>query len=198
MGFPKANIIGQVFDRLTVVSFSHSDGNYQAYWKCDCVCGRQATARISMLRNGHVRSCGCLSRASHSGSVVELSAWKRMIRRCRDPRDAVYSHYGGRGISVCERWNEYESFYADMGARPGTGYSLDRIDVNGNYEPSNCRWADTKTQARNKRNSLFTEETAMQVRWLCRDGGFQTRQVADAFGVPIWAVRRVAAGETWS
>jgi hypothetical protein len=84
----------------------------------------------------------------------EYMAWSSMLRRCYGVSSPKYRHYGGRGIAVCERWREnYEAFLADVGRRPERGYSIDRIDVNGNYEPRNVRWADAKTQRHNRRDA---------------------------------------------
>ena len=91
--------------------------------------------------------------SSHARRTAEYNSWRQMRQRCNDPNNKHYKHYGGRGINVCDRWNEYENFLADMGRRPAK-HSLDRIDVNGNYEPDNCRWADSYTQRHNQRRRL--------------------------------------------
>jgi hypothetical protein len=90
--------------------------------------------------------------AAHVKRTPEYNAWRLMRQRCNDPKNKHFAHYGGRGIKVCERWNIYENFLADMGRRPEK-HSLDRIDVDGNYEPENCRWADAITQRNNQRRS---------------------------------------------
>lgn len=98
--------------------------------------------------------------------TLEYRSWKHMKGRCYNLRDNRYPEYGGRGISICPQWEaSFETFYHDMGAAPGEGYSLDRIDVNGNYEPSNCRWADTLTQARNKRKARNNTSGTTGVFW---------------------------------
>lgn len=93
-----------------------------------------------------------------ASSYIEYSPWSAMIQRCLNPSCRAYPQYGGRGITVCDRWrNSFEDFLADIGPRPGMDYSIDRIDVNGNYEPGNCRWATSKTQNRNRRNNRLIE-----------------------------------------
>ena len=102
-----------------------------------------------------------------------VSIWKNMKRRCRDPKDARYKDYGGRGISVCQRWLSFQHFINDMGPRPSLKHSIDRIDNNGNYEPSNCRWADYKTQAANSRRAkllTINGETCTIGEWARRVG----------------------------
>jgi hypothetical protein len=133
------------------------------------------------------------------GRSPEYSTWHAMVRRCTNPRCDSYPHYGGRGIRVCERWqSSFEAFLADMGPRPA-GTTIDRIDVNGNYEPSNCRWADNKTQRTNQRRPRglkLDSTTAETIRVLVREGGAK-RAVARRFGISPKSVRNICAGKTW-
>lgn len=128
-------------------------------WCCRCDCGTEVVVPGPSLRRGQSRSCGCLTRkhdaytARHNKPTPEYSAWSAMISRCTNPKCASYRSHGARGIRVCERWQTAANFLADMGPRPSPHHSLDRIDNNGHYEPSNCRWATREQQHRNKRNN---------------------------------------------
>jgi hypothetical protein len=139
--------------------------------RCLCDCGQETNTRLDGLRAGTAQSCGCLRNEvnaerlrTHGMSAVdggkaspEYRAWGNMIQRCHNPNNAAYHNYGGRGIEVCDRWrNSFKAFLEDMGCRPGPGYSIDRIDVNGNYEPGNCRWATAKVQRANQRTRTPT------------------------------------------
>lgn len=157
---------GDVFTRLTVVSRAHSDKHGYIHWNCICECGAEKTVCSHELRSGKTKSCGCIrftprthghTQTSNGKRITpEYQAWIDMRRRCSNRKHVSYDIYGGRGISVCEKWSSFEMFYEDMGPRPD-GMSLDRIDVNGNYEPNNCRWATQTQQSRNRRNNRFVE-----------------------------------------
>ena len=131
---------------------------------CICACGTERVLVSSRVRIGRSQSCGCLgnellstTRKLHGKSLtVEYCAWYNSRLRCNNPECPGYDNYGGRGISMCSRWSEnFENFLSDVGHRPGKGYSLDRIDVNGNYEPGNVRWATWEQQANNKRSNVL-------------------------------------------
>jgi hypothetical protein len=151
-----------------------------------CDCGKEKVIRIKNVKSGNTQSCGCIAREvlmnrsiTHGLTIShprEYRAWKEMRLRCSNEHDVDWKDYGGRGISVCDRWQHGdgkmsapECFVLDMGRRPPRT-SLDRIDVNGNYEPENCRWADAKQQASNKRTNVFIDfrgETHTITEW-CR------------------------------
>lgn len=138
-------------------------------WRCRCDCGVEKLVHGQKLRERLTLSCGCLrhelarARITHGQSrsghrTPEYQAWKGLISRCENPKNKCFDDYGGRGIVVCKRWREsFEAFFSDMGPRPLTKISLDRIDVDGPYSPKNCRWATAIEQARNKRTNCRIE-----------------------------------------
>jgi transposase len=119
-----------------------------------------------------------------------------MLNRCTSPTSNGWERYGGRGISVCDRWRSFENFLADMGERP-PGTSIDRIDVNGNYEPGNCRWATETTQQRNRRSTKLTEETARAICAAYLAGEGSQSQLAKRFGVTKGLISQVVTGNVW-
>jgi hypothetical protein len=133
-----------------------------------CQCGATKVILVDSVKRGHTRSCGCLLRKwaaemgsknithgehRNGGKTVEYKTWRNIRSRCTNPNYEHFNRYGGRGITVCVRWQTFVNFLADMGRRPGPEYSLDRINNDGNYEPTNCRWATRKEQNRNTRRN---------------------------------------------
>src|SRR5690606_36633953 len=129
-------------------------------WLCLCDCGNEKSVRADSLVSGRILSCGCYHKEAVSqrtrthglSNTLEYHIWENMIQRCTNPNHLAFGYYGGRGITVCDRWrNDFTAFINDMGPRPSNCYSVDRIDVNKGYEPGNCRWATRETQMRNTR-----------------------------------------------
>lgn len=171
------DVTGQQFARLTAIERGPDHftpkGLLVVRWRCRCECGKETLVPSADLRNGKVRSCGCLARdlsAERCRSARNLSrehghrnsaegvagtrtyrSWRMMLVRCYDPKHENYEYYGGRGIRVCDRWrSSFALFLEDMGERP-EGKTLDRENGDGNYEPGNCRWATPTEQASNRR-----------------------------------------------
>lgn len=156
--------IGQRFGRLLILSEVRKSPGH-AHFTCQCDCGRITMGRDDHIRHGRKRSCGCLNeelkkaRVKHGGVLgnpQEYRVWCGLRSRCLNSSNPAFSRYGGRGIKVCERWNDFANFLADMGPRP-PGKSLDRINNDGDYEPRNCRWATAKEQSRNRRSNVVLE-----------------------------------------
>lgn len=170
------DLTGQKFNHLTAVKIAQRN---PLYWECVCDCGNTTLVRPSNLTRGQVKSCGCIH---HRGNPTHNQCYTRVyriyakiLRRCFAKDDYAYSRYGGRGITMCEEWKNsfdefskwaYENGYNDT-------LTIDRIDNNGDYSPSNCRWVDVYTQANNKRNNnyiTFEGRTQTLAQW-CREVG---------------------------
>lgn len=153
----RRNYVGQTFGRWTVIA----PGSGRT-WICRCSCGQEKEVHHNALRSGNSRSCGCLRRETdearsnratrnHVVHKLEYQSWFAMIQRCTNPKNKGYARYGGRGIKVCERWKTFTTFLADVGPRPTPQHTIDRFpDKDGDYEPSNVRWATPTEQANNK------------------------------------------------
>lgn len=176
----KVDLNGMVFGRLTVLSFAGHliEGTKQRkrrLWCCQCECGKTVNVPTSNLTSGNSTSCGCMRFGGKPGNpthgqsrTFEHRVWKGMRQRCLNPLNAVYRDYGGRGIRICERWDSFENFLADMGPVPGPKHSIERKDPNGNYEPDNCVWLPKRRQSRNRRDTIrlaFNGETKPLIEW---------------------------------
>lgn len=157
--------IGMVFNFLTVFQKGEPSKAGHPQWGCLCICGKPTTKRQSQLIAGTTTSCGCMREGNRLPKITkhgwygtpEYSAWSSMKKRCFNYADKNYQNYGGRGIKVCDRWLKFENFIADMGKRPSPEHSLERVNNDGNYEPSNCKWATRTEQGRNRRTCTMVE-----------------------------------------
>lgn len=176
----RTEFVPEVFGRLTTLgpAFLLRDGGRRnAYQVCECACGAQTVICVYRLQKGDTQSCGCLRREA-SGTPThgrtrtpEYRTWADMKSRCDNANIVCNDLYGGQGIGYCDRWKKFSNFFADMGLRPSRLHTLDRFpDLNGNYEPSNCRWATPQEQANNRRtNRMITigDKTDSLANW-CR------------------------------
>lgn len=191
------DMTGKTFGKWLVIQRASRPRGYRwagAFWLCACDCGNYAIKHGAALRRGLGQSCSeCFKARAHirRGSPTEAS-WRGMWERCTNPNHAHYARYGGRGIKVCEVWGDIDAFVADMGIRPA-GMSIDRIDNDGGYDPSNCRWADATTQARNRSNFKLSDDDVACIRLRLNSGEFQ-RVVAESFGVSRSHVCNIGLG----
>jgi len=196
---PRQLEAGTVFGLLMVTGATTRDARRRLLWVCRCECGSHTAASSSDLRSGRVVSCGCkrlsmlrTSNLRHGGTHTRtFSIWKDMHRRCFNRNCAAFPNYGGRGITICDRWREFPAFLADMGPCP-SGLSIERIDVNGNYEPQNCRWASRHTQARNTRRTVLVEYRGERMALIdaCSLAGLPYATVRDRIRLLKWPVEQ--------
>ena len=192
------NYIGRVFERWTVTSavFRKAlEGQKHSYVCVVCACGSEKEVRLSAIKSGTSKSCGCLAQELKSaqkihpaGSKKSYSIWHAMKNRCENVAYHGYSRYGGRGITICERWHTFSNFYSDMG-NPPEGLQLDRIDNNLGYNPENCRWVTAKENNRNKSSNIRIDVNGIPISLMV---------LADTYGLDAKALRqRHIRGDTY-
>ena len=209
------DLTGQRFGKLTVLQRDTSKPighDCATYWLCKCDCGNECSVPAAHLRKGQTKSCGCMRAIvssklhfMHGMSHTRIhNIWCDMNKRCNNSNASHYEYYGGRGIKVCDRWKSFENFYDDMIGTYSDGLTIDRINVDGNYEPSNCRWITMEDQARNKRTNIMITidgETMCLAEW-CRKFNLEYKTIRyrisnlkwtpeEALKTPIGGRRRV-------
>lgn len=181
------------YGMLTFVETAGTNRHGKSLWRMRCTCGKDAVVIASQVKSGHTKSCGC---ARHHGNnrthgkrkTREYTIWCNIKARCQNPKHPSFHNYGGRGISLCEQWESFETFLADVGTAPTTKHTLDRIDNNAGYMPANVRWATRVTQTRNMRVNVN----------VCIDGAVKClHDWCKLYGISAGAVyRRMGKGES--
>ena len=199
------DLTGKRFGKLVVIKISRKDNNRQYYWICQCDCGNTKEVLGNNIKRELTTSCGCIHKemmrknkyglTHNMTGTVEHKAWDSMKQRCNNPNN---HNYGKRGIVVCNRWlTSFENFYEDMGSKPGQKYTLERINNNGNYEPSNCKWATTLEQNRNMRsNKIKNINEANDIRKLYKKG-ISVKELADSYNCCIDNIKAIIENKNW-
>lgn len=201
-----AQMIGLKVGKLTVVAVGDITKRRAQKLVCRCECGTERQTEAYKIATGRVHSCGCVRPGMRKDrpfvGTSEHNSWRAMRNRCNQPSHEHYKYYGGRGIKVCERWDSFENFLADMGERP-KGRTLDRVDTNGNYEPGNCRWATPTEQVRNQRPKTpcgafrkLRENEVREIKILLSHGVSMAR-LAAKFGVSAKAIYSIKTLKSW-
>jgi len=209
--------IGEVFTRLTVINDTgkKNKSNHRILL-CECECGNYYEISTGNLRSTRIKSCGCLRKENSSkraknrkgklhpaykhGKNCKNSktyrSWFNMKQRCINPNTFYFKNYGGRGIMICERWMVFENFLADMGECP-KGMSIDRINNDGHYEPSNCKWSTRKEQARNSKQAKLNKDEVEKIRILLTTTNLLQRQIAKMFNVKQATISQIKREKIW-
>lgn len=178
------DLTGQTFNQLTALSYVSMSAHNGSCWLWQCTCGKHKIIFGSSVKTGNTKSCGCLQakivgnmRRTHGlagkNRTLEYHSWASMIQRCTNTNEREYFRYGGRGITVCKRWRSFENFLADMGERPSSLHTIERINNDAGYSPENCKWATKAEQNRNMRRNrwiTWNDETLCMTDWAARLG----------------------------
>lgn len=203
------DLTGQTVGRLTVIGPDPlSVKEKQKRWICLCSCGKKVSVFTGNLRRNHTKSCGCLlieqrrkaniihGNCPHRNPTRTYSCWQRVLGRCYNPKNKDWKYYGEKGITVCDKWkNDFREFLKDMGECP-KGLEMDRINSDGNYEPSNCRWANETVQSRNRSIIKLSMQKARDIRLLCQ-AGFTLLLVGKVFGVSKQIISKIKNNLLW-
>ena len=188
--------VGQVFGRLQIVGLASVDSTKRKVFKCACVCGKEVNILGVSISYGTSRSCGCLRIGSHNTHGMSETRvhciWQNMNSRCGNKNSPWYKYYGGRGITICQEWKDFETFFADMG-HPPTGFTLERVDNDAGYSKSNCRWASRAEQGHNRSGLVMSWDSVNAVRGSSKP----RRLLAEELGVSLSTIAGVLANRTW-
>lgn len=203
------DLTGQRFGRLTVLSRDVEKKGNAVCWLCLCDCGKMVVIRGGCLKSKNTQSCGCLNKEkimttntthghrSMGGCSRTYRSYYNMINRCTNSNDKRYLDYGGRGITICQRWlDSFENFLEDMGECPGR-LTIDRIDNDKGYEPGNCRWTTMKEQNRNRRDNKLTLCKANRIREF-KWAGISTKDLAEQFNVHTSMISYICNNKSWA
>ena len=201
-------LTGQKFGRLIVKQKAGKNKWGCIKWRCQCDCGNHTVVAANNLNGGHSKSCGCLNhelcgktnyKHGHglsSGVSNTYKSWSQISQRCNNPKNPDYKYYGARGIKVCEHWNEFKNFLADMGECL-KGLTLDRKDNDRNYEPNNCRWATRAEQMRNSRAAKLNPLKVQIIKKLLKESKLTQKEIGDIFGVLQMQISKINLGKAW-
>jgi hypothetical protein len=193
------DLTGQRFNKLTVIGKQPDKtkhGNYK--WLCRCDCGKDVVVCSGNLRSGHAISCGCVRRPHGGFRTALYNVWAGIKKRCLNPNNHGYKDYGGRGIKVCDEWLEFVPF-RDWALTHGyaKGLDIDRKEVNGNYEPLNCRFVTTTVNNQNRRNTVLSSNKVREIRAMLKKG-IKQKDIGEKFGVRPSTISQVKTGAIWS
>lgn len=206
MGILK-DLTGQRFGRLVVIEYAGRNRHRQSLWRCKCDCGNELVTLGCSLIRGVTKSCGCYfkdnakySNWKHGICYTNIyDVWRSMKDRCNNPNNSRYKRYGGRGIRVSEEWNDPKAFY-EWATKNGykKGLVIDRINNDGNYEPSNCRFVDVKTNNRNKSSNKVNERIVNEIRDMYFNGNAKQKEIANKYGISSLEVSRIINFVIWN
>jgi hypothetical protein len=207
MGQKAANMIGEKYGKLTIISRDYNVFDKKnSWWKCECECGivKSYSRKDLIKKKGGVKSCGCSQHESklkyRSSNSIEYECWQGMKSRCYNKNRPGYKNYGGRGIIICDRWlNSFDNFFEDMGAKPYPEASIERIDNDGNYEPLNCKWGSKKEQNRNRRyNVISSKQVADDIRTLYKSGNYTQKELSNLYNCEESIIWQIINNYSWA
>lgn len=199
-----SSLAGKRFGRWDVIEGAGKDKRNNTLWLCKCDCGRERSVRRGHLTSGESVSCGCYQKEINGSWSIRHGmtdtpthkTWNAMLGRCNRPNNASFKSYGERGIKVCDRWLVFENFLSDMGIRPD-GHQIDRIDVNGDYEPLNCQWVTPAQNAQNRRNNKLDSGKVNEIRRLYTSSNISQMKLGRLYNVSGSVVGAIVTGKIW-